>query len=115
MVKLVEWKSESRWIDYDAEPLAFLLTKYGRYLGTDDYDDFTVHNYADISFERPWLFYEQPEPLTINYDGGIALQGLPSATTQSNSRLDNCSTWDRSALCGGSCNGRPSRDWISIM
>ena len=76
VVKLVEWKSESRWIDYDAVPLAFLLTKYGRYLGTDDYDDFTVHNYADISFERPWLFYEQPEPLTINYDGGIALHGL---------------------------------------
>ena len=76
MVKLVEWKSESRWIGDDAEPLAFLLTRYGRYLGTDDYDDFTVHNYADISFERPWLFYEQPEPLTINYDGGIALHGL---------------------------------------
>ena len=46
----------SRWINYDAEPLAFLLTKYGRLPGySDDYDDFTVHNYADISFERPWL------------------------------------------------------------
>ena len=76
VVKLVEWKSESRWFGDDAEPLAFLLTRYGRFLGTDDYDDFTVHNYADISFWRPWLFYEQPEPLTINYDGGIALQGL---------------------------------------
>ena len=76
VVKLVEWKSESRWIGDDAELLAFLLTRYGRFLGTDDYDDFTVHNYADISFERPWLFYEQPEPLTINYDGGIALKGL---------------------------------------
>ena len=76
VVKLVEWKSESRWIGDDAEILAFLLTRYGRFLGTDDYDDFTVHNYADISFERPWLLYEQPEPLTINYDGGIALKGL---------------------------------------
>ncbi len=76
VVKLVEWKSESRWIGDDAELLAFLLTRYGRYLGTDDYDDFTVHNYADISFERPWLLYEQPEPLIINYDGGIALQGI---------------------------------------
>ena len=75
-IKLVEWKSESRWIVDDAEALAFLLTKYGRYLGTDDYDDFTVHNYADISFERPWVLYEQLEPLIVNYDGGIALQGL---------------------------------------
>ena len=76
VVKLVEWKSKSRWIGDDAELLAFLLTRYGRFLGTDDYDDFTVHNYADISFERPWLLYEQPEPLIINYDGGIALQGI---------------------------------------
>ncbi len=76
VVKLVEWKSESRWIGDDAELLAFLLTRYGRFLGTDDYDDFRVHNYADISFGRPWLLYEQPEPLTINYDGGIALQGI---------------------------------------
>ncbi len=75
-IKLVEWKSESNWIGDDAEQLAFLLTKYGRYTGTDDYDLFTVHNYADISFEKPWLLYEQLEPLTINYDGGIALQGL---------------------------------------
>ena len=40
VVKLVEWKSESRWIGDDAELLAFLLTRYGRFLGTDDYDDF---------------------------------------------------------------------------
>ena len=76
VVKLVEWKSESRWIDYDAVPLAFLLTKYGRFLSSDEYDDFRVHNYVDISFERPWIFYEQFEPLTVNYDGGITLQGL---------------------------------------
>ena len=76
IIKVVEWKSESRWIGDDVEPLVFLLTKYGRYLGTDEYDDFTVYNYADISFERPWLLYEQLEPMTIHYDGGITLQGL---------------------------------------
>ena len=76
MVKVVQWNTESRWIDDDAQPLSFLLTKYGRYLHTDDYDDFQVHNYADISFERPWMFYEHLEPLTVNYDGGITLQGL---------------------------------------
>ena len=76
LVKVVEWKSENRWIGNDAQPLAFLLTKYGRFLNSDDYDDFTVHNYVDISFERPWSFYEHLESPTIEYDGGIALQGL---------------------------------------
>ena len=76
MVKVVEWKTESRWIDDDAEPLSFLLTKYGRFLNSEEFDDFRVHNYVDISFGRPWIFYEQLEPLTVNYEGGITLQGL---------------------------------------
>ena len=76
MVKVVEWKTESRWIDDDAGPLSFLLTKYGHYLSSDEFDDFQVHNYVDVSFERPWIFYEQLEPLSVNYDGGITLQGL---------------------------------------
>ena len=75
-VKVVEWNSQSRWIDFYAEPLSFLLTKYGRFLNSEEYDDFKIHNYADISFERPWLFYEQLEPLTVNYDRGITLQGF---------------------------------------
>ena len=58
MVKVVEWNTVNRWIDDDIEPLAFLLTKYGRYLSSDEYDDFQVHNYVDISLERPWTFYE---------------------------------------------------------
>ena len=76
MVKVVEWKTMSRWISFDAEPLSFLLTKYGRFLNSEEYDDFRVHNYVDISFERPWTFYEHFEPLTVNYDGGIALHWL---------------------------------------
>ena len=76
VVKVVAWKTVNSWIDDNIEPLAFLLTKYGRLLGSDDYDHFTVYNYMDISFDRPWTFYEQLEPLTVNYDGGIALQGL---------------------------------------
>ncbi len=75
-VKVVDWSSENRWVDDDIKPLAFLLAKYGRYLSSDEYDDFQVHNYVDISLERPWTFYEQLEPLTVDYDGGIALQGL---------------------------------------
>ena len=76
MVKVVEWNTVNRRIDDDIEPLAFLLTKYGRYLSSDEYDDFQVHNYVDISLERPWTFYEYMEPLTVQYDGGISLYGL---------------------------------------
>ncbi len=76
LVRVVEWKSESRWIDDDAQPLAFLLTKYGRYLHSRDYIDFRVHNYTDISFEPPWILYEQLDALAIEYDGRIKLQGL---------------------------------------
>ncbi len=76
IVRIVEWKSESTFIDDDIQPLSFLLTKYGHFLGSEDYQDFTVHNFADISVERPWALYEQLDPLTINYDGGIILLGL---------------------------------------
>ena len=30
----------------------------------------------NLSFDRPWILYEQLEPLTIEYDGGISLTGL---------------------------------------
>ena len=42
MVKVVEWKSENPWIDDDAQPLTFLLAKYGRFLGRDEYKDFGI-------------------------------------------------------------------------
>jgi len=75
-VKIVEWKTQSRWVREDIIPVTFLLSKYGRYLGSDEYADFQIHNYADISFERPWTFYEEIEPPTVLYDGGITLHGL---------------------------------------
>ena len=40
------------------------------------YKDFHIHTYSDISLERPWTFYEYLEPLTVDYDGGVALRGL---------------------------------------
>ena len=76
IVKLVEWNTNGAWITDDTEAFAFLLGKYGRYLGSDEYTDFRVYNYADISLDRPWTYYEQLEPLPVNYDGGIALHGL---------------------------------------
>ena len=75
-VKVVEWKAAVAGVGSDTGRLAFLLNKYGRYLNSDEYPDFHFHIYTDISLERPWTFYEFLEPLTVDYDGGIALRGL---------------------------------------
>ena len=68
--------------------LSILLGKYGRYLGSEEYPTFRIHNFSDIYLDRPWTFYEQPEPLTVHYDGGIAIQGiaLGQGTEQMSSR-----------------------------
>ena len=76
IVKVVEWKAHVNWMGDDLGRFAFLLSKYGRYLGAEEYDDFQLHTYTDISLEHPWTFYGYLEPLTVDYDGGIALQGL---------------------------------------
>ena len=75
-VKVVEWIGDTAWVGYDVGRFAVLLSKYGRYLGSDEYSDFRIHSFADISLDRPWTLYEQLEPRTLNYDGGIALRGL---------------------------------------
>ena len=75
-VKVVETKTASSWIEDDSVPFDFLLRKYGRYVGSDEFAGFRVHNYVDISLGRPWTFFEYLEPLTVHYDGGISLQGL---------------------------------------
>ena len=74
-VKVVEWIRDYSWVGHDARLVVFLLRKYGRYLGSDEYADLRIHSFTDISLDRPWTFYEL-EPLTVEYDGGIALRGL---------------------------------------
>ncbi len=73
-VKVVEWISDPI-SGYDARLVAFLLRKYGRCLGSEEYSDFAIHSFNDISLDRPWTFYEL-EPLVVKYDGGITLRGL---------------------------------------
>ncbi len=75
-VKVVDWNDDIDWSGDEAERIAALLGKYGRYVSSDAYVDFQIHNYTDILLDRPWTFYEHLEPLTVDYDGGIALQGL---------------------------------------
>ena len=116
LVKLVEWNTNTAWIDDDTEPFAFLLRKYGRYVGSDELADFRLHNYVDISLSRPWTFYDYLEPLTVHYDGGISLHGL--ALGQAGRAVVNSAAatpWEGIVLCGQSCNGRPPPGWISIM
>ena len=75
-VKVVEWNTAGRGIEDEVVPFDFLLSKYGRYVGSDEFPGFRVHNYVDISLARPWTFYEYLEPLTVHYDGGVSLLGL---------------------------------------
>ena len=76
IVKLVEWNTNGAWITDDTAAFAFLLGKYGSYLGSEEYADFKVYNYVDISLDRTWTYYDYLEPLTVHYDGGISLHGL---------------------------------------
>ena len=75
-VKVVEWNYVNKWVEDDTGRFDFLLNKYGRRLGSEEHGNFKLHNYADISLERPWTFYEHLESLTVHYDGGIVLHGL---------------------------------------
>ena len=75
-VKYIDWNDDYIWIDSGDEHIAVLLSKYGRYLGTDLYASFQIHSYTDIALDRPWTLYEDLEPPTVHYDGGISLVGL---------------------------------------
>ncbi len=75
-VKVLEWNSRNPLIEDDSLPIDFLLRKYGRYSGTDQYTDFRVHSYTDIIRDRPWTFYDTLEPFSVLYDGFISLAGF---------------------------------------
>ena len=75
-VRVVDWTTDVIWAGDEDERLAILLDKYGRYLSTDEYADFQVKHYTDISLDRPWKLYNNLESLIVHYDGGISLLGL---------------------------------------
>ena len=75
-VKVVEWDANAVWIDGRTRLISVLLDKYGRFQDSEEYADFQIRTYTDVALERPWTLYEQLEPLTVEYDGGIALQGF---------------------------------------
>ena len=76
-VKFVDWDNEIVGGDANAdEQIVLLLGKYGRYRGSEEGASFQIRNYTDISLDRRWTIYEQLEPLTVHYDGGISLHGF---------------------------------------
>ena len=75
-VKVVDWNDDFVWTGDGDEHLVDLLDKFGRYLVSEEFSNFQIHTYTDLSLERPWTFYEELELLTVHYDGGIDLRGL---------------------------------------
>ena len=53
-----------------------LLKKHGRHLNSESHESFQIHSYADIELDRHWTYYEELEPLTVQYDGGISFHGF---------------------------------------
>ena len=75
-VKIVDWNDHIVWSEDGDDTLDAFLSKYGRFLRTQEFTDFQVHTYTDIALDRPWTFYDYLEPLTVHYDGGISLKGV---------------------------------------
>lgn len=75
-VKVLDWKNDSFWTGDGDENIIALLSKYGRYVDSNEFTNFRIHTYADLALDRPWTFYEALEPLTVRYDGGIELLGV---------------------------------------
>ncbi len=75
-VKVLDWNEEFAWSGQGDESLVALLSKFGRYAGSEEFTNFRLHTYTDLELDRSWTFYEYLEPLTVRYDGGIDLVGL---------------------------------------
>ena len=76
-VRVVDWDNDLVGGDANGdEHIVLLLGKYGRYLGSQEGTGFQIHTYTDVSLDQVWTIYEQLEPLTVHYDGGISLLGL---------------------------------------
>ncbi len=64
------------WIGNDTGRVSFLLRKYAQFEETENFTDFQVHSFTNISLSEPWSFYEHMNPKTVHYDGGISLLGF---------------------------------------
>ena len=74
-VKIVAWNDNDHSMGDDVEAFAFLFEKYGRFVESEQFADFRVLTFTDISRAEQWTFYDRLEPMDVRYDGGIALAG----------------------------------------
>lgn len=75
-VGVVDWDDELSWSGDGDENLVALLDKYGKLSERKEFGGFQVHFFSDIALDRNWSLHEYVEPLTVDYDGGISLNGL---------------------------------------
>ena len=75
-IRVVDWSEDTAWAGDGDENIIVLLGKYGRSVGSDEFVNFRILTYADITLDRSWTFYDYLEPMTVHYDGGISLLGL---------------------------------------
>lgn len=76
-VKVVRWKPNAYGVGgEDNGRIGYLLSKFGRKQGNEDHPILQIDSYSNINLNLPWTFYEHLEPVSVAYDGGIALQGL---------------------------------------
>ncbi len=99
VVKIVDWKDHVVWSQDGDDILGMYLSKYGRFVNTQEFTDFQLHAYTDLSLDRPWTIYDYLEPMTVNYDRGISLfgfalgQGPEQLSSRSGSDLKRESSW----------------------
>ena len=76
-VKAVDWDDDLVGGIYNIDERLFtLLGKYGRYVDSENYDNFRIHSFTDIVQDRSWKLYQQLGPPEVHYDGGISLNGV---------------------------------------
>ena len=75
-VRVLEWTPDPAWPLYGFENIIALLEKYGSYQDSGEIAAFQFHEYSGISLDGAWTAYEELEPLTVIYDGGISLHGI---------------------------------------
>ncbi|MCY4411820.1 MAG: hypothetical protein OXC27_15295 [Caldilineaceae bacterium] len=76
-VKFADWDNDLvGGVATAEEHFVVLLRKNGRYLGTDEYGSLRIHTFTDIVLDPPWTLYQNLEPLTVHYDGGISLYAI---------------------------------------
>ena len=52
------------------------LRKYGRLTDSQEFTDFQIHTYTDLSLDRPSTIYDFLELMSVHYDNGMSLLGF---------------------------------------